>query len=1302
MKNNHSKTKDELIAEIELLQKELFLLKKRDKLKVKEERVEGEGVYKNEILKQLLEEQLPQKIFIKDITSRYITCNKKFSDELGTTPNEITGKDDYDFYPPDLAGLFRENDRKVLESGQLMVFEEKYTKNEKEFWINTIKIPYRDNENRIIGVIGILNDITYLKQTEAKFKSISDLVENSLNEIYVFDTTSFKFLYGNKVAIENLGYSKSELYKLTAFEIKPDFTRETFTNFLQPIFKGEKNKLVFETFHRRKDGSTYFVEVHLQLSNFDGEKAFVAIILDITNRKQAEEALEKEKSLLDALMDNFKGSIYFKDKHSRFLRICAAQAKKFGLQNSSEAIGKSDFDFFTQEHAQSAFNDEQQIILTGEPITIEEKETWSYKPDTWVSSTKMPLFNNHGEIIGTFGISMDITEKKLAQERLIKSEASYRTLFEHAPDGIFIADANGYYKDVNKAGALMIGYEYNEIIGMHISNVFIPSKSNSIDQLLTLAQKKNFHLREWQFKRKDGTIFTGEVISTEMPDGNMLGIARDITLRKETENKLLESERVLSTLVDNLPGMAYRQAFDRNWTTHFISQSCYKITGYHPDELINNKTVSFNDIIVEEFREPLWELWHRVIAKKSTFTYEYQIRKPDGEIRWVWERGQGVYGPDGKVIYLEGYIEDITEQKMAQKELLESRKYLWDFFEDDISADLLFTPEGKLLFCNKTFVKLFGFSLKEEALNYPITGLFVQPTSFTDIINKIHEKRKIENYACDCLSVNGKILHTIFNTVGEYDNNQNLVNIRAYIIDITEKVLAEKQVRLLERAVEQNSAAIIITDKNGIIQYVNKACAKLTGYSADELLGNSPRVLKSGRQNDLFYKDLWDKILTGSDWQGELQNKKKNGELYWEYAIITPLFKPDGDISHFIAIKEDVTEKKELIDSLVVAKTRAEESDRLKSAFLANMSHEIRTPMNGILGFAELLKSPDLTNEKHNKYINIIEKSGVRMLNIINDIVDISKIEAGQMEIQLGEVNINEQIEYLFNFFKPEADKKGLDLSFKLSLSTPRAFIITDREKVYAILLNLIKNAIKFTQKGFIEFGYIKTTGKKQGEELEKPELEFFVKDSGKGIQPSRQDAIFERFIQEDIEDRMAMQGAGLGLSITKAYVEMLGGKIWVESKPGVGSTFYFTLPFNNKKLEGRDENPVEVSSAPDPKLKILIVEDDSVSEELTTLLLSNFNREIIKAVTGLEAVEITRKNPDIDLILMDIGMPDMDGYEATKLIREFNKYVIIIAQTAYCLAGDKEKAIESGCNNYLPKPIDRNKLAEMINEYFG
>jgi len=420
-------------------------------------------------------------------------------------------------------------------------------------------------------------------------------------------------------------------------------------------------------------------------------------------------------------------------------------------------------------------------------------------------------------------------------------------------------------------------------------------------------------------------------------------------------------------------------------------------------------------------------------------------------------------------------------------------------------------------------------------------------------------------------------------------------------------------------------------------------------------------------------------------------------EIQWIFSRSTPETLDDGSITWY-GFNVNITERKKIEEELIKAKEKAEESDRLKSAFLANMSHEIRTPMNGILGFTNLLQQPDLSGEEQEKYIDIIKKSGDRMLNTVNDIIDISRIEAGLEDLNVSELNIKEQLVYLYSFFKPEAEKKGINLIFKNETSEKDIICKTDPDKFNSILTNLIKNAIKFTNNGSIELGYNITYDSGVSE------LRFYVKDTGIGIPKNRQQAVFDRFVQADIEDTQAKQGSGLGLAISKAYAEMMGGKIWLESEEGKGSTFYFTIKFNirtkTKPIKKDDDNIIKKDENLSGKLNVLIVEDDVSSQQFISIVVDKFAKNIKIVSSGLEAVEVCKKNTDIHLILMDIQLPGINGYEATKEIRKFNKDVIIIAQTAYALAGDSEKAIDAGCNDYISKPIDKKELVSLINKY--
>ena len=541
---------------------------------------------------------------------------------------------------------------------------------------------------------------------------------------------------------------------------------------------------------------------------------------------------------------------------------------------------------------------------------------------------------------------------------------------------------------------------------------------------------------------------------------------------------------------------------------------------------------------------------------------------------------------------------------------------------------------------------------------------------------------------------NGKELFIAFEGRVGYETNGEFKQTHCILQDITERKRSEEKLKKSEERLIMILNATpfpvaLVDTKDNIIEDWSHSAITLFGHTAP----TTDEWYKLAYPDDDYRREVierWKPALEKARLStqpvnaGEYQVTCSNGSV-----LICELYATFIE-DKLIVTFNNITERKQYEEDLIKAKEKAQESDRLKSAFLSNMSHEIRTPMNGIIGFTELLKEPSLSTDDQQDFIKTIQISGERMLNTINNIIDISKIESGLINVVIDETNINKKIEFIYKFFKPEVEKKGLQLIFINGIPTNDAVIRTDNEKVYGILTNLIKNAIKFTYEGSIEFGY-----EKKGEYLE-----FFVKDTGIGIPQKQQQTIFERFIQGSSGFERLYEGSGLGLSIAKSYVEMLGGKIWLESEEGKGSSFYFTIPYHS--VEGgntgiKNIDPEELKEVQMKNLKILIVEDDEVSYSLLKRTIQKISKEVLHAITGVEAIEACRSNPDLALVLMDIRMPIMDGCEATRQIRKFNKDVIIIAQTAYAFSGDSEKAFEAGCSDFITKPINMTALFGLI-----
>ncbi len=721
----------------------------------------------------------------------------------------------------------------------------------------------------------------------------------------------------------------------------------------------------------------------------------------------------------------------------------------------------------------------------------------------------------------------------------------------------------------------------------------------------------------------------------------------------------------------------------------------------HAIELLNKsqlKTEAF-DILLMDYKLP----GNNALDVTKKIRQEYKM-----DIPIIIVTGQGnedvaiqalKLGADDYLVKRENYLNKLSYLlinayhnrllKIQRKELVESESNYRRLFEKNPQPMWIYDVETlKFLNVNTAATTLYGFS-KKEFLNMTLKDIRPEEDVASFLISLesrsqnpvfsaewIHQIKSGEKISVEITS------HTTH--FKQREARHVLIN------DITHKKEIENQLRLLSASVEQSHVSVLITNVNGEIEYVNPKFAKTTGYTKSELIGKNPRIVKSGVQDTEFYTHLWDTIQSGQIWTGEICNKKKNEQLYWENVIISPIKTKSGEISHFVSIKEDITDKKHLIDELIIAKEKAEESDHLKSAFLASMSHEIRTPLNAIVGFSNLIAENN-SDPKFKSYSEIVSKQNDLLLQMMNDIIEFAKVESQTITVNNDTFDLNEEIENIYLVHSVKCNGE-----VKLIRETPVEPLIinSDKYKINQIFSNLISNAIKFTKSGSISFGY----------ELINKNIRFFVKDTGIGIEKDKQKHIFKRFIKLD----EFSQGVGLGLSIVENIVKIMNGRVWLNSETGKGSVFYFTFPIEGE-LSGDKESDQSLMAPIATKtglglsnFTLLVAEDDESNFLVIKELLGDSNLMVIHAKNGKEAVDICKDNLTIDIVLMDIKMPLMDGHEATKQIKKLNPGLPIIAQTAYALPDDKEKAARAGFDAYITKPINKKELLETIHKIIG
>ncbi|MDO9039108.1 MAG: PAS domain S-box protein [Lutibacter sp.] len=1119
---------------------------------------------------------------------------------------------------------------------------------------------YDDNGNPIYS-FGTVIDITKQKEVEQKLVKLKEEAEKSEKKFKKLSNLTFEgiLIHEMGVAVDaNLafgkmfGYGQKELIGKNIIELL--FPEKHHQIISKSIAKNYV--LPYEIEGIKKDGTIFPIEIEARDFISENNKTHrVAAVRDITERKKHEAANKK----LSIAVEQSANSIIITDVHGN-IEYTNPKFTEITGYTAAEVLGKNPRVLSSGKQPKEFYSNLWQTIIAGKIWKGEFQNKAKNGNFYWERTTITPIKNEAGEISSYIAIKEDISKNKEAEEKLReaaeaieKSEKKFRELFEKSGDAILIIK-NDVFVECNQATVDMLGYKTKmEFLNTHPSKLSPKLQPDGIDSLnkaeemMRISLINGTHRFEWIHTKSNGELFTVEVLLTAIsnePNNQVIHcVWRDIANRKKAELQLLKQNE------------EYRVLSEDYLTQNTALQQLSNELSEKNKLLLESKDRFIN--LFEQNPVPLWEQDFseviRLLNQKKTETYD-----------------------------LKAYLNENFE------------------FLNECIKNI------KIINVNNAALDLFGVKNNEELkIHLKKTNSKKALEVLKMELVSIGSNKKTFNGETELTGKDGSLIFALIKSVIIDDYGTSI----ASVIDITPLKNATNKLQKAKEIAEKS--------KNNLNEA--QKIAQIGSYELDFSMGfwkNSPTL------NDIFGIDeKYNRNING--WLGiihpedlkmiELYLEKKvignkeefnkeyrsirnsDKQIRWVHDLGKLEFDNHGNIKRLIGIVQDISEKRQILQDLTIAKEKAEESNQLKTEFIQNMSHEIRTPMNGILGFTDLLENPDLPEEKRKKFIEIIKNSTHQLLHIIDDLMEISVLETKQIKADEQPVCLNDLLFELFTVFEMKANKKNISLVLKNELSDKESAILTDNNKLNKVLGNLLENALKFTNEGIVELGY------KLNNDIESAKLEIFVKDSGIGIKPEKQALIFERFSQAEKELSKKVGGLGLGLSIAKENTELLGGKITVVSELGKGAAFFVTIPYKPVNLTQKIENEkIKEKADNEKKHTILIAEDEDVNYMVLEILLEDklkFPCIIIHAKDGMEAVELCKNIPEIDLVLMDIKMPKMDGHEATKRIKEFRPNLPIIAQTAYSAPEEKEKAFLAGCDDFMSKPISKDELKKVL-----
>lgn len=891
---------------------------------------------------------------------------------------------------------------------------------------------------------------------------------------------------------------------------------------------------------------------------------------------------------------------------------------------------------------------------------------------------------------------MDINKTETLK-RIISEGSSYQSLFFNHPDAIYVMDIHGNYIDANPSVERISGYTLDDLIRMNQSEICPPDSENSRKQYIKEVLAGRSVSNPITFYHKDGSLKQAEVTYVPITEGKevvgIYGIAKDVTDILEVQRELKEAQEKYQVLADHAQDLITTCATDGELL--YVSPSVYTLLGYKPEEVIGK---SFKDYCYSgDYPDPM-------DLSKIGNGCKMRVLHKKGHYIWMETLAKPVAGERGKSVQIVSISRDITQHKDAERRLRESRQRYRSLFEHNPAAVYSLNLEGKYSAVNSKLVQMLDIPR-----NKLIGQSFLSNLDKCEVQHGKHYFDKVKQgepqyYETRVVNSSGRKIEVSVTNVPIIVDKE-MVGVYGIVSDITERKEYTERIQELSKQHElilnTVTEGIFGLDADGITMFMNPAAASMFGYEAKEFIGKNLHPIIHHTRADGSHLPQEECPIHMTVLAGQIRSIKedvfwrKDGSSFLVQYQVTPIIE-QGQIQGAVVVFNDVTGEREIVR----AKETAELAAQAKSEFLSMVSHEIRTPMNGIVGMTELLIGTDLSEEQR-EYAEIIRDSGDALLNILNDILDFSKLESGKMALAYEPFALRKMLEQVAELFKPRADEKHLEIRYRLNPSIPE-FMVGDAIRIRQILVNLVGNALKFTDQGSIEVAVDIIKGRKPEDSV----LDFAVQDTGIGIPADKLDQLFQSFSQLHPVINRKYGGTGLGLVISKRLVEIMGGSISVESIEGEGSTFRFAVPAASVDASAEQTasqfHHDRTRQSDKVAMRILVAEDHPVNRKILREYLEKLGYHADVCTNGVEAIDAISQNA-YDIVLMDIHMPVMDGLKATDLLRRLipqDRIPPIIAVTGNAKREDKEACLEMGMRDFISKPVMLSELKRVLQQW--